>query len=235
MDRTNRRPLNILVGCEESQAVTIELRKLGHNAFSCDLQDSSGGHPEWHLKMDVLKALVMKPWDMFIAFPDCTYLSVSGLHWNGRIEGRAEKTEQALQFVCDIVNKAMSMKIRDIAIENPVGCISTRIYKHYEGMNNTFTLKVSPTKTTNGLKHTQTIQPYNFGHDASKRTCLWLFGNLKPLKPTEYIQPRLIDGKKRWANQTDSGQNKLGPSEERAKIRSKTYPGIAKAIAEQWG
>lgn len=212
--------MRILVACEESQAVTKELRKLGHSAFSCDIEDCSGGHPEWHIKGDVITLLslirsfstcdgsiyTINKWDMIIAFPPCTYLCVSGLHWNSRVEGRAKETEKALEFV----KYLMYYHCDRIAIENPVGCISSRI-----------------------RKPDQIIQPYNFGEDASKKTCLWLKG-LPKLKNTEYFPPRIVNGKERWGNQTDSGQNKLAQSDTRSAERSKTYPGIAKAMAEQW-
>jgi hypothetical protein len=146
-----------------------------------------------------------------IAHPPCTYLSVSGLHWNKRDPERAQKTEEALDFV----RLLLDAPIPKIALENPVSCISSRI-----------------------RKPDQIIQPYEFGDDASKKTCLWL-QNLPKLVPTERVQGRMVEhnGKlvERWANQTDSGQNKLGPSEDRAKIRSTTYAGIARAMAEQWG
>jgi len=152
---------------------------------------------------------------MMIAHPPCTYLSVSGLHWNKKDKERAQKTEDALEFV----QKLMDVDIPRIAIENPVSCISSRI-----------------------RKPEQIIQPYQFGDDASKRTCLWLKG-LKPLEHTEYVKPRIVDGKERWSNQKDDGQNVLydefgvviGWNDVRTKkARSKTYPGIADAIAEQW-
>lgn len=144
-----------------------------------------------------------------IAHPPCTYLSVSGLHWNKNNYERQQKTEAAIQFF----RAMMNVPIDKIAIENPVGCISTRI-----------------------RKPDQIIQPYEFGDDASKKTCLWLEG-LPPLvkDPSKRVQGRLVDGKERWANQTDSGQNKLGPSTDRWKLRSVTYQGIAEAMAEQWG
>lgn len=206
--------MKILVGCEESQVVTIALRKLGHEAYSCDLKDCSGGHPEWHLKMDVFEAIKLKDWDMGIFFPDYTFLTVSGLHWNKKNPDRADKTEKALKFV----NNLMNCGIPKIAIENPVGCISSRI-----------------------RKPDQIIQPYNFGSDASKKTCLWLTG-LPLLSNGEYVEPRIVNGKKRWGNQTDDGQNKLiidgkwiGFNDPRTKTyRSKTYPGIADAIANQF-
>jgi len=196
----------ILVACEESQAVTKELRTLGHEAFSCDIMECSGGHPEWHIQGDALDVAYNFPWDMMIAHPPCTYLSVSGLHWNKRQPERAEKTEKALKFV----QALMDAPIEKIAIENPVSCISSRI-----------------------RKPDQIIQPYQFGDDASKKTCLWL-KNLPLLSSTHCVEPRIVNGKPRWSNQTDSGQNKLGPSPDRARLRSKTYQGIAKAMATQW-
>lgn len=147
-----------------------------------------------------------------LAHPPCTYLSVSGLHWNKRgvmVDGRprAELTEEALEFV----RLLMAAPIPRIAIENPVSCISSQI-----------------------RKPDQIIQPWQFGEDASKATCLWL-KNLPKLRPTQIIEPRIVNGKKRWGNQTDSGQNKLAPSNDRWKIRSTTYQGIAEAWAQQWG
>ena len=207
--------MKILVACEESQAVTIELRKLGHEAFSCDLLEQSGGYPEWHIKGDAIKEAYSGKYDMMICFPTCTYLTVSGLHWNKRKPERAKKTEEALLFI----QKLMDAPIELIALENPVGCISSRI-----------------------RKPNQTINPYQFGDDASKRTCLWLKG-LPNLIPTDYCEPRIVQGKKRWANQMDNGQNitlnEKGKvcgwnTDEIKKIRSKTYPGIAKAMANQW-
>jgi hypothetical protein len=146
-------------------------------------------------------------WDLMIAHPPCTYLCSSGLHWNKRKPERAQHTEEALDFV----RLLLDAPIPKIALENPIGCISTRI-----------------------RKPTQTIQPYQFGDDASKSTCLWLKG-LPPLQPTNFVEPRIVNGKQRWANQTDSGQNRLPPSPHRWKIRSETYVGIANAMAKQWG
>ena len=146
-------------------------------------------------------------WDLMIAHPPCTYLSSSGLHWNKRVPGRQAKTDQAVQFVQDL----LSAPISRIAIENPVGRISTAI-----------------------RPPDQFIHPHEFGHDASKRTGLWLKG-LPNLIGTKNISPRFVDGRARWANQTDSGQNRLGPSADRWKKRSETYEGIAAAMATQWG
>lgn len=195
--------MRILVGCEESQAVTKELRALGHDAYSCDLIDCSGGHPEWHIKGDVFDALRRKKWDAGVFFPACTFLCSSGLHWNHRVPGRQAKTDAAVDFVKRIWNCGLPK----VAIENPIGCLSKRF-----------------------MKPSQIIQPWQFGHPESKATCLWLKG-LPPLKPTQ-ILPLPSSG--RWDNQTPSGQNKLGPSIDRAKIRSKTYRGVARAMATQW-
>lgn len=207
--------LYILIGCEESQAICIEFRKLGFNAFSCDLKECSGGHPEWHLQIDVFEAIKLRQWDLGIFHPECTYMTVSGLHRNKNNPIRAEKTEQSLIFV----KMLLDADIQHIALENPVGCISSRI-----------------------RKPNQIIQPYQFGDDASKSTCLWT-KDLPLLKHTKYIEPRIVNGKKRWANQTDDGQNKLvidgkwiGYNDPRTKtFRSKTYQGVAHAIARQWG
>lgn len=209
----------IIVGCEESQAVTIELRKLGHEAYSCDLKPCSGGCPEYHLQMDVFEAIKLKKWDIGIFFPDCTFITCSA-EWaykdppyhqklkEGTLFGKERilARKKAVQFVKDLYNCG----IEKVAIENPVGVLSSSF-----------------------RKPNQVIQPFMFGDDASKKTCLWL-KNLPELKPTEYIHPRIVNKKPRWSNQTDSGQNKLPPSKDRAELRSKTFPGIAKAMAYQW-
>ena len=197
--------MKLLIACEESQAVCIEFRKLGHEAYSCDIQPESGGYPEWHIKGDVLEQLD-KGWDMMIAFPPCTFLTSANTYIK---RGCSKYTpEQAKTYQQQAINFFMAFAKSDCwkkCIENPVGIMST----HYR-------------------KPDQIIQPWMFGEDASKKTCLWLKG-LPPLKPTNIIT------KERYANQTPSGQNKLGPSPDRAKLRAKTYPGIAKAMAEQWG
>lgn len=197
--------MRVLVACEYSGRVREAFRSLGHDAWSCDLLPSDDGS-EHHIEGDVLSVL-NDGWDMMIAFPPCTYLCSSGLHWNKRVAGREEKTVEALEFV----RALMEAPIDKIAIENPVGRIGTAI-----------------------RKADQSIHPYMFGDDASKRTCLWL-KNLRLLKPTRFVEPRMVDGKPRWSNQTDSGQNKLPPSEDRWKERSKTYQGIADAMASHWG
>lgn len=255
--------MRVLIACEYSGRVRDAFLALGHDALSCDLlpTDSYGPHyqgdvthlldgwkpvsfagdmiecdecdelfcPEHNQHYSECKCygphsddeleykeigdtLFARPidnphWDLLVAHPPCTYLSVSGMHWTTRGLRDPKLTEDALAFV----QLLMNAPINQIAIENPISVISSRI-----------------------RKPDQVIQPWQFGHDASKKTCLWL-KNLPPLKPTEIIEPRIINGKQRWGNQTDSGQNKLGPSDDRWKIRSETYPGIAQAIAEQWG
>ncbi|SVA15426.1 uncharacterized protein METZ01_LOCUS68280 [marine metagenome] len=169
--------------------------------------------PGKHYEGNVYDILYQDDWEMMIAHPDCTYLCSSGLHWNNKIEGRAEKTEEALEFITDL----WTCGIPKICLENPVGCINTR-------------LKFMP--------RPQYIQPYNFGEDASKKTGLWLKG-LRPLRATKQIEGRKVkkNGRiyRRWSNQTDSGQSNLGPSKTRGKDRSLTYQGIADAMAKQWG
>jgi hypothetical protein len=196
--------MKVLVACEYSGRVRDAFIRMGHDAMSCDLLPTDSPGP--HYQGDVFD-IIQQGWDLMIAHPPCTYLSVSGLHWNKRDSARAEKTEQALEFVM----RLLSADIPRIALENPISCISSRI-----------------------RKPDQIIQPWQFGHDASKSTCLWLKG-LPPLKPTGLVPGRVVGGKARWANQTDSGQNRLGPSEDRWKIRSTTYQGIADAMANQWG
>jgi hypothetical protein len=198
--------MRILVACEESQAVTKAFRAVGHEAFSCDVQECSGGRPEWHIR-ESIDAKRLEGWDMIIAFPPCVYLCGSGMHWTKRGLRDPELTERAAAFFMLFA----SAPCERIAIENPVGIMSTR-----------------------WRKPNQYIQPWQFGHDASKKTGLWLKG-LPLLKPTKIIPPRIVEGKKRWSNQTDSGQNKLAPSADRSKLRSKTYSGIAEAMAAQWG
>lgn len=184
--------MKILVACEESQAVTIELRRLGHEAYSCDIIPCSGGRPEWHLQQDVIPLLTQK-WDMILAFPPCTHLAVSGARWFAakRADGRQQN---AIDFFMRFANSDCPR----IAIENPVGIMST-VWK----------------------KPDQIIQPWQFGHGETKKTCLWLKG-LPPLIPTEIVEGR---EQRIW---------KMPPSEDRAKNRAKTFPGVAKAMAEQW-
>lgn len=192
--------MKIFVPFERSGIVRDEFIRQGHDAISCDIFPSDRPGP--HIQDDAMK-YIYDDWDMMIAFPPCTYLCGSGLHWNKRIKGRQEKTELSLISI-DLLLKA---PIKKIALENPIGCISSRI-----------------------RKPDQIIQPWQFGHPESKSTCLWL-KNLPLLKPTNILD-KPENG--RWENQTPSGQNKLGPSKDRAKIRGITYKGIAEAMSIQW-
>ena len=196
--------MKVLVACEYSGVVRDAFLGTGHNAMSCNFLPTDSPGP--HYQGDVFD-VVNDGWDLMIAHPPCTYLCSSGLHWNKRDPGRAKKTEKALEFV----RRLMTVPIRKWVIENPHGRIGTAI-----------------------RKADQTIQPWQFGHDASKATSLWL-SNLPLLQPTTVIAPRMVAGRPRWANQTDSGQNRLTPSPDRWKLRSVTYIGIAKAMVEQWG
>ncbi len=172
--------------------------------MSCDLLPTDVPGP--HYQGDV-RDVLDDGWDLMVAHPPCTYLSVSGMHWTKRGLRDPQLTEDALAFV----RLLMGAPIPSIGIENPVSVISSRI-----------------------RKPDQIIHPWMFGHDASKATCLWLKG-LPPLRPTSVVEPRIVNGRKRWGNQTDSGQNRLSPSPDRWKIRSETYSGVAQAMAEQWG
>jgi hypothetical protein len=175
----------------------------GHEAWSCDLLPADDGSTR-HIQCDVRAELFSGWWDLMIAHPPCTYICGSGLHWNKRRPERAALTADALDFV----RALMAAPIPRIALENPIGAISTAI-----------------------RKPDQIVQPWQFGHPESKATCLWLKG-LPKLVPTDVLA---LPPGGRWANQTPSGQNKLGPSPERWKLRSVTYAGLAKAMAEQWG
>jgi len=209
--------MRVIVGCEESQAVTIELRKLGHEAYSCDLLPCSGGHPEWHIQADIFEVIesikfytsdnkphLISEWDMGIFFPTCTYLTVSANKWykdqperkSGTLVGQARRDarEEAIDFVLRLYNCG----IDKIAIENPIGVLSSR-----------------------WRKPDQVIQPWMFGHGETKATCLWL-KNLPKLEPTD-----IVDGREQRIHL-------MSPSKDRAKLRSKTFSGIAEAIANQW-
>jgi len=199
--------MQVLIACEHTGVVRDAFRALGHDAWSVDLLPDTKRSP-FHIETDALHAAYCHgTWDLMIAHPPCTYLCSSGLHWNKRDASREAKTAAALQFV----RQLMDAPIPRIAIENPVGRIGTAI-----------------------RKADQYIQPHQFGHDASKRTGLWLKG-LPNLEPSAHIAPRYVDGRPRWGNQTDSGQNRLGPSVDRWAERSATYEGIAMAMAHQWG
>lgn len=204
--------MNILVACEESQSVTLQLRKLGLNAFSCDILDESGGYPQWHLKGDIFKFLNDK-WDCMIAFPPCTDLAMSGAkHFEQkRKDGRQQKS---IEFFLALANAP----IKHIAIENPIGVMSTYF-----------------------RKPDQIVNPFDFGDPARKPTCLWL-KNLPKLKATNLGDAPLFGSSLDMGefHTTKSGKvlpkwYNLPPSENRAKIRSKTFPGIAEAMAKQWG
>lgn len=214
----------VLIACEESQAVCIEFRKLGHEAYSCDIQECSGGHPEWHIQGDCLEAIKSKKWDLMIAHPPCTYLSNAGIGWfneekyGDKARQRKQKREEGLDFFMKLWN----CDIPRICIENPTGWANS----HFR-------------------KPDQTIQPWQFGDTESKRTCLWL-KNLPLLEhfkevdlfndKVTHVKPKIyayyLKGKKK--GKPIYGNSYLQLGEDRGKIRSKTYPGIAKAMAEQW-
>jgi hypothetical protein len=216
--------MKILLGCEESQAVCIEFRKRGFEAYSCDILPESGGYPQWHIQDDLLKVIHREHWDAMIAFPPCTHLAVSGAAWfeQKRKDGRQQ---EGIDFFMALVNA----QINHIAIENPVGIMSS-IYR----------------------KPDQVIQPYYFGDPHQKTTCLWL-KNLPPLyhndRPNLFDQEVTHTSKGEFYEWTDkkTGKKKKQPlwyaeafmmydkTGERGKVRSKTFPGIAKAMAEQWG
>jgi hypothetical protein len=193
--------MRVLIACEYSGRVRDAFLAAGHDAMSCDLLPTDSPGP--HYQGDVFD-ITGDGWDLMVAHPPCTYLSVSGMHWTTRGLRDPQLTEDALAFV----QRLMDAPIERIAIENPISVISSRI-----------------------RKPDQIIQPWWFGHDASKKTCLWL-KNLPLLQPTDMLPG---DAKTRRANQTASGQNKLPPSKDRWKIRSETYAGIANAMAAQWG
>jgi len=240
MKNNKFKALNILVACEESQTVTKQLRKLNHNAFSCDILSCSGGHPEWHFNQDIFKVIknnggvlqngntkiLKNNWDIMIAHPPCTYLAVSGAQWfyhpedkhlptekrrpHPRYPTRARDREKAIMFF----RKLWKAPIDKIAIENPIGVISS----------------------TKIGKPTQIVHPFMFGDKARKTTCLWL-KNLPPLVPTDIVSEgeRIYfkSGKSQPKWYSDAFV-KSKSHEERRKMRSKTFPGIARAMAEQW-
>lgn len=203
--------MKVLVACEESQVVCKAFRARGHEAYSCDLQDCSGGCPEWHLRCDALELLKL-PWDLVIAHPPCTYLSNAGARWlwpGGTLNNeRYNKGLQGKAFFLRFLNA----KAQKIAVENPI-----------------------PSKVYDMPPPTQIIQPYEFGEPWSKKTCLWLKG-LPPLMATEIVEnykPYCSSGSySRSHDPQYRGASRKGGS---AKSRSKTFPGIAKAMAEQWG
>ena len=220
--------MKILIACEESQRITIEMRARGHECYSCDIIEPSGGHPEWHIQQDVIPLLngncyfntldgishYIDKWDMIIAHPPCTYLCNAGnKYFNEEVYGdkarkRKKNREEAVEFFMKFANADCDK----IAIENPVGCISTR-----------------------WRKPDQIFYPYDFGNPARKRTCLWLKG-LPKLKPSNQCAP---ENTRVYKNGHREGEWYYStyclPKKERAKERSKTFPEVAKAIAEQWG
>jgi len=203
--------MRVLIGCEESQAVCIEFRKKGHEAYSCDLIPCSGGHPEWHYQCNIFDVL-LNEWDLVIAFPPCTDLASSGARW---FEEKRKNGSQAKSI--EFFMRLAEWPVNKLAIENPIGI-----------MSNLF------------RKPDQIIQPWQFGHPETKSTCLWLKG-LSLLKPTDIVDPdfmRKANGEyykdvkgKRYSRIHFMSRS----NPDRAKERSKTYPGIAKAMAEQWG
>lgn len=200
--------MRVLIACEHSGIVRDAFLDRGHDALSADLLPDEEGSP-YHYQGDCFDLIEDQEFDLLIAHPPCTYLCSSGMHWTTRGLRDPQLTTEAIRFA----ERLWAAPIPMICIENPIGALSTRS-------------KLG--------RSSQIIQPHQFGEDASKATCLWL-KNLPPLDPTGFVKPRIIDGKKRWANQTDSGQNKLAPSKDRWALRSKTYPGIADAMADQWG
>ena len=200
--------MKILIACEYSGRVRDAFAARGHDVLSCDFEESEAPGP--HFKGDVLELIGHERFDMMIAFPPCTYLCRSGIQWNSVYPGRTAKTEDAIRFVRELWSAPIKLK----ALENPVGVLSTRF-----------------------RQPDQIIQPYQFGENASKATCLWLDG-LPQLRPTEFHPPqkRVWKGRvvERWANQLDSGANRVSPGADRWKERSRTYPGVAAAMAAQW-
>lgn len=226
--------MNVLIACEESQRVCIEFRKRGHNAFSCDILDPSGGHPEWHIKANVLPLLdgmckfqtmdgktheLPGHWDLIIAHPPCTYLTVSGNRWFSEKYGqKAEERKQKRLEAGEFFLFFTECMCEHVAIENPIGWMNS----HFR-------------------KPDQIIQPYQFGDPVSKKTCLWLYG-LPKLKPTKIVDPEIIHSKGKsggysgpsWTVKDEQGKILPYTDPRVAKERAKTYPGIATAMAEQW-
>jgi hypothetical protein len=203
--------MRVLVACEESQAVCIEFRALGHEAWSCDLLDCSGGHPEWHMRGDALSAMQWEGWDLILCFPPCTHLASSGARHFAK-KRKSGVQQEGIDFFMACINANAPR----VAVENPIGIMSTT-YR----------------------KPDQIIQPYHYGDPFQKSTCLWLKG-LPKLKPTNVVDPgQFVEwitakGEKKRQPKWYYDALKLSPAE-RAKARSKTFPGIAQAMAQQWG
>lgn len=219
--------MRVLIGCEQFGHMREAFRRRGWDAWSCDLMPARDNSP-FHIQGDVLSVLG-DGWDLGIFHPDCTYLTCSaewayndpdferypGVGYHQKVKpdtlvgaARRAAREEAIAFVLKLRDAPIKYK----AMENPVGVLSRR-----------------------WRKADQTVQPYMFGDDASKGTCWWLEGGLPKLVPTKRIEPRTVNGRPRWGNQTDGGQNKLPPSDDRAMLRAETYPGLAEACADQWG
>lgn len=221
--------MKVLVACEESQRVCIAFREKGHEAYSCDVLECSGGHPEWHIMQDVIPLLngncefetvdgtkhkIEGKWDLIIAHPPCTYLTVTGNRWfnveryGDKALQRKKDRKEAIEFFMEIANA----DCEKIVIENPIGVIST-VWR----------------------KPDQIIQPYLFGDSFEKKTCLWIKG-VEPLKATDEVKPpdrvKFDSGKTMPKWYADLWHL---PREERSRLRSKTFPGFAKTMAEQWG
>lgn len=227
---------NALVACEESQVVCAELRKVGIKAFSCDIQKCSGGHAEWHICGDVLTILngdchfktmdgekhtINGQWDMVIAHPPCTHLAVSGARHFEKKRASGVQRDAILFFCAFLVADCKRM-----CIENPVGIMSGEYIKtYYPDICEKYSLPKEPT---------QYIQPYEYGDPYRKRTCLWLKG-LPRLKPTDIVQPELVSYTCRNGKKVTFSRDYVKASGNRGKIRSKTYAGVARAMAEQWG
>ena len=215
----------VLIACEESQATTKAFRKLGHEAFSCDLLPCSGGHPEWHYQCDIFE-VINKGWDLMVAHPPCTFLTGSGVQWLSNPEDKALPFEerrphpkypnrrQDMLYSVEFVKALYNANIKHIAIENPVGLLSSR-----------------------WRKPEQIVQPYMFGDEATKTTCLWL-KNLPLLLPTKIVgkgeRTVFASGKSHPKWYADALKN-AKTKEERQTLRSKTFEGMAQAFAEQWG
>lgn len=216
--------MNVLIGCESSGVVREAFRARGHNAYSCDLRPAADGSP-FHVQGELVAYLAQCAaeefvWDLAIFHPTCTYLCNSGVWAFSRTPPNPSpgvlygaERERAFDVAIAFWQTLADADIPRIALENPVPHGRARA-------------RMGP--------YAQTLQPHQFGDDASKRTCLWL-KNLPPLQSTRPVAPRIVNGRKLWANQTDGGQNKLGPSADRWSKRAETYPGIAAAMAEQWG
>lgn len=227
--------MKILIACEESQRVCIAFREKGHEAFSCDLMECSGGHPEWHIKHDVLDLLktptyfftenglyyTMLKWDMIIAFPPCTHLCVSGAAWfeQKRQDGRQRA---GIEFFANFLN----LDCEKVAIENPIGIISGNyIKKWFPELAEKYNFPIKPT---------QIIQPFQFGDPYTKQTCLWLKG-LNPLKPTDILEKPKEGWRNQAFNRKDGKYGGFISSSKQSVLGSKTFPGVARAMAEQWG